>query len=94
MNKQDKLLQSARAWLVTEIKAGRTDSGFAQRFSIWLRQQPNGATEPNETALFFLACCQAEHIHAGIVEDELVFGFYRDGVQPQPYCEDYEGMKI
>lgn len=87
-------MQSARAWLIAEIKAGRTDSGLPQRFYRWLREQTSKDAGQNGAVLFFIECCQAEHIHAAIVDDELVFGFYRDGIPPQPYREDYKGMKI
>lgn len=93
MTKYDKLLEDPRGWLLTEIKAGHTDSKLVQRFVIWLGKQPGNTKTPMEAIQKFLEYCKDEHIYAAIVDDELVFGFYRDGIRPQPYCVDYEGMK-
>lgn len=92
MKYNENLQKNARAWLVEQIRAGKSDSGLAQRFYVWLVHH-GGEIGYNDALVFFLECCRAEHIHAAIINDRSVYGVYPDGIAPQPESDYREPIK-
>lgn len=90
MEHSENLRKNARRWLVDQITEGKADSGLAQRFHLWLRQQSGGEMSPRESVSLFVSCCAAEFIKANVVKDRWSYGIYPDGIVPQPES-DYVG---
>lgn len=84
MKYDENLQKNARAWLVSQIAEGKTDSGLAQRFYLWLLQQGGEEMGPRESIRLFLSACAIECIKATVVDGLWAYGVYPDGIAPQP----------
>lgn len=85
MKYNENVQKNARTFLLAQLAEGKTDSGLAQRFHVWVQKQSGSDLNPIATLRLFLEACQAEKIKARDIDGYFVYGVYPEGIDPQPY---------